>query len=162
MAVPFLAGQRITAADLNTATQQSAWTLYTPSWTSSGTAPSVGAGGTLVGSYAKVGRLVTVKIALTTGGSTTYGTGNYIFSLPLAAAVTGVGSGGFAHAGSWGVYNAGNTTFYAGSTVIQQGAPSQVVGLVNANANFLGATVPVALSGTGTQITFTITYESTS
>lgn len=162
MAVPWLAGQRVTAADLNAATQQSAWTPYPVTWTSTGTAPSVGVGGTLVGYYAKVGRLVTVKIALTSGGSTAYGTGNYIFSLPLTAAVTGVGSGGFAHAGTWDLYNSGNATFYTAAAAITQGSPSQVIGLVNASANFMGATNPTTFSGSGSQFTCTITYESTS
>lgn len=150
------------ASDLNLATQQSAWTAYTPTWSSTGTAPSLGAGGTLVGYYAKVGRLVTVKIALTTGGATTYGTGNYTFLLPLTAAITGVGSGAFAHAGTWDMYNAGNATFYTAAAAITQGNPGQVIGLVNASANFMGASNPVAFSGSGSQFTCTITYESTS
>lgn len=161
MAVPFVAGQRILASELNFATQQAAWTSYTPTWTSSGTAPALG-NGTLVGYYGKVGRLVTAKIALTTGSTTTYGTGNYIFSLPLAAAVTGVGTGGFAHSGAWSIYNAGGAIFYTAIAAIQVGAPSQVIGLVNASANFLAANNPVAFSGSGSQFTCTITYESTS
>lgn len=161
MAVPFTAGQRVLASDLNLATQQSAWTSYLVSWTSTGTTPVLG-NGTLVGYYAKVGRLVTAKIALSSGSSTTFGTGNYSFTLPFTAAATGVAAGGFAHAGEWSIYNAGTTTFYAASAAIQQGAPGQVVGLVNASANFLGATNPATFSASGCQLTCTITYESTS
>lgn len=161
MGVPFLAGQRITAADLNTATQQSAWAAYTPTWTSTGTAPAVG-NGAIAGEYAKVGRLVTVRLSLDTGSTTTYGTGNYIFSLPLAASTTGVGSGGFASSGSWGIFNAGNSNFYTATAVIQQSSTSSVVGLVSGSANFLGAANPAAFSGSGTHFQCTITYESTS
>lgn len=161
MSLPFTAGQRLLAADLNTATQQAAWTAYTPTWTSTGTAPVLGVGATLVGYYAKVGRLVTAKVSLTTGGSTTYGTGNYEFSLPFTAATTGLAGGAFAHNGSWAIYNVGNVTFYSGTAVILQGIPAQIIGLVNASANYLGATNPTTLSGSGTQFTCTITYEST-
>lgn len=161
MSLPFTAGQRVLASDLNTATQQSAWTSYTPAWASTGTAPVLG-NGTLFGSYSKVGRLVTAKIALSTGSTTTFGTGAYTFSLPLTAAIAGVAAGGFAHAGVWSIYNAGNVTFYTASAAIQQGSPTQAVGLVTASANFLGATNPATFSGTGCQMTCTITYESTS
>ena len=141
---------------------QAAWTSYNVSWTSSGTAPVVGSGGTLFGSYLKIGRLVTAKIALTAGSATTFGTGAYNFTLPFTAAVTGVGSGGFAHVGAWGMYNAGNVTFYGGTAIITQGSPAQVSGLVNGSATFMGATNPVSLSGSGSQLTCTITYESAS
>lgn len=141
--------------------QTGAWTSYPVSWTSTGTAPSVGAGGSLVGYYAKTGRRVTVKVALTSGAATNFGSGNYEFSLPFTAAVTGVGSGGFAHAGSWALYNAGNSTFYTANAAILQGIPGQIVGLVAGSANFLGATNPATFSGSGCQLTCTLTYEST-
>lgn len=160
MGVPFVAGQRLTAADLNLATQQSAWTSYTPVWSSSGTAPSLG-NGTLVGYYAKIGRDVTAKIFLSTGSTTTYGTGFYSFTLPLAAAVTGIVSGQFAHAGVWNLANNGGT-FYVCSAVIVQNSPSVVNGLVNGSGSFMGATNPAAFTGANSQFNCTITYESTS
>lgn len=58
-------------------------TAYTPSWTSSGTAPAI-VNGTLTGLYQVVGDLVYVAINLVAGSSTTYGTGFYNFSLPVA------------------------------------------------------------------------------
>ena len=161
MSLPITAGQRVLAADLAALTQQAAWTAYTPTWTSSGTAPAKG-NGTLVGYYAKVGRVVTVKIALTSGSTTTFGTGAYLFSLPLPAAVTGVGSGGFTGAGAWAMYNAGDSKLYSAIAAIQQGSPSQVIGVVSGSVNYMGQATPVTFSGTGTQLTCTITYESTS
>ena len=161
MSLPITAGQRVLAADLAALTQQAAWTAYTPTWTSTGTAPSKG-NGTLVGYYGKVGRVVTAKIALTSGSTTTFGTGAYLFSLPLPAAVTGVGSGGFAAAGAWAIYNAGNSTLYSAVAAIPQSSPSQVIGVVNASVNYMGVGTPVSFSGTGCQFTCTITYESTS
>lgn len=57
-------------------------TAYTPTWTSTGTAPAIG-DGTLVGRYAQVsGSAHVVAITLTAGATTTSGTGNYSFALP--------------------------------------------------------------------------------
>lgn len=62
---------------------EGAWTAYTPTWSSSG-APSLG-NGTLTGAYWKAGKTVFVRIALTTGTTTTYGSGSWTFSLPFTA-----------------------------------------------------------------------------
>lgn len=161
MAVPWTAGQRVTAADLNTATQQSAWTSYTPVWSSSGTAVSLG-NGTIVGYYAKVGRLVTAKVEMNSGSTTTFGSGFYSWTLPLTAAVTGVPANQFAHSGSIALSSSGSATFYTATAFISQGSPTAVNGIVNNSASFLGASNPTAFSGSGVQFCITITYESTS
>lgn len=64
-----------------------AWTAYGSgsSWTSSGTAPSLG-NGTWNGKYMQAGKLVHFRIVLTMGSTTTYGTGTYLLALPVAAA----------------------------------------------------------------------------
>lgn len=161
MGLPFTAGQRLLAVDLNTATQQSAWTAYTPAWTSSGTAPVL-SNGTVVGYYAKVGRLVTVKIEQNSGSSTTFGTGFYSWSLPVAAAVTGVPTNQIAHAGTLVASSSGSAAFYVCASFISQGSPSVVNGLVNTSGTFFGATNPATWSGSGVQVCITITYESVS
>lgn len=61
------------------------WISYTPTWTSTGTAPSLG-NGTLIGRYIKIGKLVHVFIRLTWGSTTSAGTGDYSFSLPFTPA----------------------------------------------------------------------------
>jgi hypothetical protein len=61
-----------------------AWSTYTPSWTSSGTAPSLG-NGTLTGRYTKIGRLASAEIVLIFGTTTTPGTGIWNFSLPVGS-----------------------------------------------------------------------------
>jgi len=161
MALPFAAGSRVFASDLNTATQQGAWTSYTVTWTSSGTAPAKG-NGTMVGYYSKIGRQVTVKIEFNSGSTTTFGTGYYSFSLPFAAATTGVPTNQVAHCGTWVASSAGSAAFYVCAAFISQGTPSNVNGLVNTSGNFFGATNPVTFTGTGVQFCITITYESTS
>ena len=57
---------------------------FTPTWTSTGTQPALG-NGTLVGEWVRVQNLVMVTYNLTMGSTTTFGTGNYLFSLPTAA-----------------------------------------------------------------------------
>jgi len=63
------------------------WTAYGSgaSWTSSGTAPSLG-NGTWNGKYIQPGKFVRFRIVLTMGSTTTYGTGTYSLALPVAAA----------------------------------------------------------------------------
>ena len=61
------------------------WTAYTPSWTSSGTLPALG-NGTAVGYYNQIGKSVDFRFTLTFGSTSTFGTGNYYFSLPIQAA----------------------------------------------------------------------------
>lgn len=59
------------------------WTSYVPSLTSTSGSPSVGSG-TLVGRYRQMGKTVDVRICLTWGAGTSYGTGNPSISLPVA------------------------------------------------------------------------------
>jgi len=162
MALPFAAGSRVFASDLNAATQQGAWTPYTVTWTSSGTAPAKGSGGTLIGYYSKVGRNVTVKIMFNSGTGTTFGTGYYSWSLPFAAATTGVPTNQIAHCGELVASSAGSAAFYVCAAFISQGTPSTVNGLVNTSGTFFGATNPITFTGNGVQFCITMTYESVS
>lgn len=68
-----------------------AWTSYTPAWTSAGTQPAIG-NGTLNGRYREPPGtgLIVCEVAFIAGSTTTFGTGDYRFSLPLEAASTGV------------------------------------------------------------------------
>lgn len=63
---------------------------YVVSWTASGTAPSIGVGGTLNGFYMLVGKMCDFVIVLVGGAATNWGTGAYTFSTPFPSAqVTG-------------------------------------------------------------------------
>lgn len=75
-----------------------AWTAYTPTWTSTGTAPALG-NGTLVGAYAQIGKTVIFRFAFTAGSTSTYGSGSYIFSYPVAPHSAIGGNYGFLLAG---------------------------------------------------------------
>lgn len=57
------------------------WTSFTPTWTTSGTAPAIG-NGTLIGRYNRVGDTVNFEILLEAGSTTTFGTSAWRFALP--------------------------------------------------------------------------------
>lgn len=58
-------------------------TTFTPAWSSaSNPQPSLGAGGTLTGTAVRNGNSVDVTIAWTPGAATTFGTGEWAFSMP--------------------------------------------------------------------------------
>lgn len=57
------------------------WTTYTPTWTSTGTAPAIG-NGTLSGRYAQQGKTVHLVVEISWGTTTSAGTGGYRLSLP--------------------------------------------------------------------------------
>lgn len=71
------------------ATLSGAWTSYTPVWSSTGTAVSLG-NGTITGAYRQIGMTVDVRIVLTMGGTTTYGTGAYRVSLPVTPQIDSI------------------------------------------------------------------------
>lgn len=80
----YTAGKRLRASDLADLTAAAAaWTTYSPAWTAAGT-PVVLGTGTCTGTYRRVGQTVDVKVVLTMGSTTTFGTSFYRFSLPVA------------------------------------------------------------------------------
>ena len=60
------------------------WTTYNPSWTASTANPAIG-NGTITGRYKAIGKTVFVSVKITMGTSTTFGTGTWRVSLPVAA-----------------------------------------------------------------------------
>jgi hypothetical protein len=60
------------------------WASYTPTWTGAGGNPALG-NGTIVGKHITAGKLVHFRILLTTGSTTTYGSGAWRFTLPTTA-----------------------------------------------------------------------------
>lgn len=59
-----------------------AWTTYTPTWTATTSNPSIG-DGTLAGRYKAIGKTVAFNIRVMMGTTTTYGSGNWQFGLPI-------------------------------------------------------------------------------
>lgn len=58
------------------------WQSYTPTWTATGTAPAIG-NGSLTGKYAVIGNVVQIRLFLSAGSTTTFGTGVWKFTLPV-------------------------------------------------------------------------------
>lgn len=61
------------------------WTTYTPTWTSTGTLPSIG-NGTIEGRYLRMGPTILCTGRILMGSTTSFGTGTYVISLPVTAA----------------------------------------------------------------------------
>ena len=105
----------------DTVGQQSSWTAYAPSWTSSGATPSVGGDGSLTGAYLRAAGWCEVQIHLRGGSATSWGSGGLRFSLPFASTpavdyqtIGGtVLDAGIRHYPAAGVVLAGTTTAYA-------------------------------------------------
>jgi hypothetical protein len=79
-------GATLAANTLNTI--GAAWETYTPAWTSTGVAPALG-NGSISGSWARINKTAFVNIFVVMGSTTTYGTGNYRFSVPSGVTING-------------------------------------------------------------------------
>lgn len=55
---------------------------FTPAWTTSGTAPVLGAGGSITGRFKRFGSVGFYRGVINVGGATTFGTGEWRVSLP--------------------------------------------------------------------------------
>jgi len=66
------------------ASDLTAWTSYTPTWTSDSSTPSIG-NGSLTGRYKQIGKTVFFNLKLTYGSTTTGGAGAWMFGLPVTA-----------------------------------------------------------------------------
>lgn len=121
------------------------WSSYTPTWTGSGSNPAIG-NGTMVGYMRKVGRTVEVRIAQTMGSTTTYGTGEFRWTIPLTPHSTFVRD--LSVLGTADVDDAG-TLHYASNTVAWRASASTIIirqaGGIN---NIFGATVPFTFANT--------------
>lgn len=60
------------------------FTDYTPTWTATGTAPSLG-NATVVGKYTQIGKVVVYYLRVIFGSTSTFGTGTWFFSVPVTA-----------------------------------------------------------------------------
>ena len=93
------------------------WQSYSPSWTGSVSNPNIG-NGSISGQYSRVGDSVTFGVKITTGSSTTYGSGSWSISLPVpaAAGVDMVGTVMVGDATSTSAYSLGAAYIPAGSS----------------------------------------------
>lgn len=126
------------------------WVVYTPAWsTVSSPGPSVG-NGTLMGRYKQIGKTVFVYIKLTIGSTTTNGSSEWRFTLP----VTAVGSDA-------AIFNAimnTGTSWYQGHGMSSYYQDTQRI-VVLYNTTVVNATVPFTWSA-GNYLVISGVYES--
>lgn len=89
------------------------WNSFSPTWTSTGTAPALG-NGTLTGEYMYRGRELVYQGRLLAGSSTTFGTGEWRMSVPVNAASIN-------HACGSAFYHDFGTTYWPGVCAMQPG-----------------------------------------
>jgi hypothetical protein len=133
------------------------WQAYTPTWTADTTNPAIG-NGTLTGRYIVIGKLCTYVLGLVMGSTTTYGSGNWAFSLPINAVNTaGINFYGVAH-----IRKAGTANYERQAQI----TPAESVSIINrffdptpgTNSSKISATVPFTW-GNDDALGFEITYE---
>lgn len=128
------------------------WASYTPAWTSSGTAPSIG-NGTLSGRYYRPtgASIVTVVGRLLLGSTSNPGTGFYFVSLPFAVNAASQ----LLVAGSAAVRNTGVQDWVA-NCIVNPSNASQI--LFVTDGNNVANTVPYTFASGG-QLIWSLTYE---
>jgi hypothetical protein len=108
---------------------------YTPTWTTSGTAPAIG-DGTLNGAWRREGELVHVNIRFEAGSTTTFGTGLFEFSLPYTASRRSVGQAY--------IEDASGVAVYVGSVYIANGQSTCRLVSSGSTSAYVGAASPMA------------------
>jgi len=142
---------------LNGSNVSSAWTAYTPDWTTDGGTQPVLNNGTLTGAYKVIGKTCFVRVKLNPGSTTTFGSGAFQFSLPFSASSPdgiqfpcSILNNGFA----W--YQATVNGTYSGATN-KSALIAQSAGGVN-SSEAVTATHPITF-GTSDSIQFNGSYE---
>lgn len=130
---------------------------FTPTWTSSGTQPTLG-NGTLTGVYSRRGNEISCEVNLQIGSTTTQGTGTWYFALPRAdySFITQVGVGS-----CYAANNAATSALVGVVQVVPGGSKVQIncVTSGGAGAN-VGTTTPFVFD-TGSIVRMKFTYITT-
>lgn len=129
----------------------SEWNTYTVSWTASSTNPVLN-NGTIEGRYKQLGKTVFVQIRLRPGSSTTFGAGNWRFSLPLA----GKNSSSCILPATY--YN--GVDWYLGNAITEyDGNTSYIIPIV-VSFGAVNSLVPFNWTGTNNKLDIVGTYEA--
>jgi hypothetical protein len=131
------------------------WTAYTPLWTGSTTNPVIG-NGTLAGRYALIGKTVHFIVFTLTGSTTTYGSGYWIWTLPLAVSAVPA-SGRWGTHFTVGILNASGT---GSAPAMTYGLTATTVYAVSSVAGLVGPTIPITFNA-GCSLAIRGTYETT-
>jgi hypothetical protein len=121
---------------------------YTPTWTTSGSAPVLG-NGSLTGYYIRNGRTVAVTAELALGSTSTTGTGDWRFALPTTSQRNWLGSATLVNVG---------VQSYLGTAIALENQ-SYVVITADAAGGNVEATIPFTW-GVNDTVRFSVQYES--
>jgi hypothetical protein len=149
-------GQVLTAATLNTI--GAAWETFTVGWKAATTNPAIG-NGTIAGKYTRINKLVIVQIWIVAGSTTTFGTGQYIFDLPITAKTT---LGQYASVGFGYLVDSSAARMEDATLAVLNSSTTQVglkYGPNTGNFGDVSSTVPFTFAN-GDQITVNIIYEA--
>lgn len=137
-----------------------AWTTYSPTWTSNGTQPVLG-NGTLTGRYVSLGATIVGEIRMVAGSSGfSRGSGKYYFSLPS----TGVAEN-FQPMGQVVIRDEGPGLTYFGTAIFNEGNDARIEAWVHGQSAAydegfpVGSDVPFLFSASD-RILIHFTYES--
>lgn len=131
-----------------------AWSTYTPALASDGgSAPSLG-NGTIAGRYAQYGKTIRVYITLLFGSTTSWGSGEVTFSLPVTAATI---NGNRGTTGTVHAFDASPAGRYTGTA--QLVTTTTVLMTSGGGGGAWGATTPITFAN-GDEISLSITYEA--
>ena len=151
----WLKNLKLEKADL--ADEVGGWSDYTPVWTAASSNPAIG-NGTIAGRYTQLGKTVHARIAVTMGGTTTFGTGIYSFSLPVTCAFSGFQAIGYGTALDTGTEVYGGIVCPTTTTTAQLAVP--VAAYPSAEpSRVISPTVPFTFASTD-QIHLSMTYEA--
>lgn len=140
-----------------------AWEAFTPTLTSSGTTPNLGATGTAVGRKRHRGRSVDYRVMFTFGGAgVSAGTGNYNIGLDPVMVSAGAGDMSNHVVGAAVLLDSsvGATGRFAGTVFVQTAsAPTVRIALGGSGGGIVAASAPFAWA-TGDIIAIAGTYEA--
>lgn len=127
-----------------------AWASYAVTWTALTTNPSIG-NGTLTGRFIRVGKMVTAAIKMIPGTTTTFGNGEWRFSMPSEAT-------DIFYVGSAYALDAGQA-HHAGVSRIADMGPSRAGCYGQPGAAYSAISPFVWAAGTGDVLFLTLSYE---
>jgi hypothetical protein len=130
----------------------SAWTAFTPTWSGSVTNPVLGNGSFTGTKYLQVGKTVRFRLILTMGSTTTYGSGAWGLTLPVAPSDSQAAACVYVDS-SASTRNAGTAWLTAGSGIFRMLPPT------DASSAGISGTVPFTWA-TSDQLIITGLYET--
>ena len=151
-------GEIVSAAKMNSQIRdvatgiQASWSTYTPTW--GGTSdPAIG-NGVLSGRYMRVGKTITANITIVMGSTTTYGSGTWTLSLPVASVFT---TTTYVNLGSVSMRDTSASANSTGVAILANQTTAQMV--VGSSNAFVSTTAPWTWAN-GDTLSVTLNYEA--